>query len=303
MKSKKRTVFVILLMVCILGGLIAFMMYQDASAAPEEKSVSLPTGLISKGTVVDKVTGAAEVKGAVTEKLKMAKWRSFQACVAPLDVKIPAGTPLVEYTKGDSLVAPYDLIIRSKNLPEKKWDSLNEEHYLEVSRIDLLHVELDVHENDIACLAVGQSAQVTFGFDEEKVLLGTIVKVNELGTYDAAGSKYRVTIEVPNDGSVMIGMSANASINVAEAVDVLTVPISAIHDSDEGPFVLLSKSDGSCDSVPVETGLSDGSAVEISGDISEGDTVVLNEVASDTSDMPDADGIIADGSSTFPYSG
>lgn len=271
---------VILLMLCVLGGLVAFMVYQEASATPEMEELPLPTGVVSKGTIVDEVSGAAEVKGAVDEKLKMAKWRSFQAFVAPLDVKIPAGTPLVEYTNGQALVAPYDLIIRSKNLPEKKWDSLTEEHYLEVTRVDLLHVELDVHENDISRLAVGQNAQITLSSDEEKVLSGTITKINELGTYNATGSKYRVTIEVPNDGSVMIGMSANASINVEEATDVLTVPVSAITDADDSTFVTVKRADGSMDAVAVETGLSDGSIVEIRGDISEGDEVLLNEVSS-----------------------
>lgn len=304
MKSKKGTIFVIALMLCILGGMIAFMTYQNASAAPESEAAPLPTATVTKGTIVDEITGPAEVKGAVTEKLKMAKWRSFQAFVAPLDMKIPEGTPLVEYTNGQALIAPYDLIIRSKNLPEKKWDSLTEEHYLEVSRVDLLHVELDVHENDISRLAVGQNALVTLGADEEKVLPGTIVKINELGTYNATGSKYRVTIEMPNDGSVMIGMSANASIVVGEASDVLTVPVSAISDINGETFVMLSKPDGSTESVPVTTGLSDGSRVEISGNISEGDMVILNEAPSDESGMSGISGaLIADGVSTFSYAG
>lgn len=304
MRTKTKFILTIFLMLCILCGLVAFMVFQNASATPESEYTPLPTATISKGSIVDKVTGSAEIKGAVNEKLKMAKWRSFQAFVAPLEEKIPAGTPLVEYTNGQALEAPYDLIIRSKSLPDKKWDSLTEEHYLEVSRVDLLHVELDVHENDIMRLAVGQSAQVTLGSDESKLLLGTIVKINEIGTYNSTGSKYRVTIEVPNDGSAMIGMSANASITVEEVTDVLTVPVSAINDIDGDTFVMLSYPDGLTELVAVETGLSDGSMVEIRGTISEGDNVILNELTSDEASEVGSTGVlIANGTSTFSYAG
>lgn len=240
----------------------------------------MPTARVEKGPIEKLVTGPGEVKPADTEKLEMAKWRYFRSSEVPLNERIPAGTPLVEYTYGDPLVAPYDLVVLGKNLPEDEYDELTEEHYVEVARVDSMHVELAVPEAEIADLSVGQNVEVKLGAQDEAVHSGTVVKINEVGTYEATGSKYKVTVEIPNDGSMLIGMSANVSIKVGEVNDVLTVPVSAVNDGGDGThFVLVQHVDGSLAPVEVETGLSDGTKVEVVGDLSEGDEVVVNETA------------------------
>lgn len=270
----------VLLLVAVLGGIVYLLVGHDIASSNEGEVLPTPTSQVEKGTVEKLVTGPGEVKPAKTEKLKMAKWRYFKASSVPLNERIPAGTPLVEYTYGDPLVAPYDLVVLGKNLPEKERDELTEEHYVEVARVDSMHVEIEVPETEIADLSVGQSVEVKLGANEDVVHAGTVVGINEVGTYGATGSKYKVTVEIPNDGSMLIGMSANVSIKVGEVNDVLTVPVSAVNDGGDGThFVLVQHVDGSLEPVEVETGLSDGTKVEVAGDLSEGDKVVVNETA------------------------
>lgn len=284
-KTIGKTV-IVLLLVAALSGIAYLLMGQDAEASNDAEPSSTPTAKVERGAVEKLVTGPGEVKPAETEKLKMAKWRYFKSSSVPLNERIPAGTPLVEYTYGDPLVAPYDLVVLGKNLPEKERDELTEEHYVEVARVDSMHVEIEVPETEIADLSVGQSVEVKLGANEDVVHAGTVVGINEVGTYGATGSKYKVTVEIPNDGSMLIGMSANVSIKVGEVSDVLTVPVSAVNDGGDGThFVLVQHADGSFEPVDVETGLSDGTKVEVSGELNEGDEVVLNETApSETGD-------------------
>lgn len=271
-------IVVVLALVVALGGIVYLLVEQSAPASENVEAPELPTAQATRGTVEKLVTGPGEVKPAKTEKLKMAKWRYFKSSEVPLNERIPAGTPLVEYTYGDPLVAPYDLVVLSKNLPEKERDELTEDHYVEVARVDSMHVELEVPETDIAELSVGQGVDVKLAAKEGDAYTGTVVGINEVGTYGATGSKYKVTVEIPNDGSMLIGMSANVSIKVAEAIDVLTVPVSAVSDGGDGArFALVQHADGSLESVAIETGLSDGTSVEVTKGLSEGDTVVLNE--------------------------
>lgn len=291
MKSKIAAIVVILLLLCSLGVMGALLYSGEFEKEAEAESLTLPTAEVSRGSISDRISGTAEIKEGHTEKLKSAKWRYFSSFVAPLNKRIPAGTPLVEYTNGEALCAPYDLVIRSRVLPEKKYDALTDEHYVEVSRVDVMHVELSVHENDIAKLAEGQSAQVTLGSDSSKVYEGVITEINQVGTYNATGTKYKVTIEIINDGNLLISMSSDVDILVGEVVDVLTIPVSAINDTNEGAFVMVVNSDGSMDSVAVETGLSDGSMVEIIEGLSEGDQVVINEGSSTSSEEAGAGGI------------
>lgn len=286
MKKNGGKIFGIIVMLCIIAGLAYLLLKPSDVATGQTDAPPVATAPVAKGTIVEEVTGPGELKGAVTEKLKAPQWRYFKAFVAPLNTRIPAGTPLVEYTYGDPLVAPYDLVVLSKNLPAKEREELTDEHYVEVARVDTMHVEINAHENDIAKLAVGQNVDVTLGSREGEVFTGTIVGIDQVGTYNATGSKYKVTVEVPNDGGMLIGMSANVSIKVSEAADVLTVPVSAIIDTGaDGTSVLVERADGTQELVPVKTGLSDGKNVEIKSGLSEGDNVVLQESESAGADI------------------
>lgn len=285
----------VLAVLCLALGLIGYLLFaQGGSAglpflpsaeAPQEDEPALPTAKVAQGTVEKRVTGPGEVKGAASEKLEMPEGRCLWNFDAPLNTRIPAGTPLVEFTWGDPLVAPYDLVVRSKNLPPDQWDELTDEHYVEVERVDKMHVVLDVPESDIASLAEGQNVEIKLNADEDRVLNGTVVGINQVGTYSATGSKYKVTIELENDGSMLIGMSANVSVVVAEAADVLTVPVSAIMGGSGSEHVQVQRPDGTLENVPVETGLSDGDVVEVRGDLAVGDAVVLNETPADAGNV------------------
>ena len=276
MKTVGKTLVVLVMLAAI--GCLGYLLVEPREAPGGQGERPVPVAQATKSTITKQVTGPGEVKAASVDKLKNPRWRYFKAFVAPLNERIPAGTPLVEYTSGTPLVAPYDLVVLSKNLPKEK-EELTDEHYVEVARVDAMHVEFDAHENDIATLAKGQSVEVAIGAREGEKIAGTVVGINQVGTYGATGSKYKVTVEMPNGGELLIGMSANVSINVAEAVDVITVPVSAVVDEKDGTStVLVQRSDGTVEPVTVETGLSDGKTVEVKSGLAEGDTVVLNEV-------------------------
>lgn len=278
-------VAVVVVLCTVLGGL-GYLLYQQSAPAAALESEAMPTGTVAKGTVVKQVKGTGEVKAAQVEKLKMPKWRYFKDSEVPLNKVIPAGTVLANFTYGDPLVAPYDLVVLSKSLPKGK-EEVTEEHHIEVARVNAMHVEFDVHESDLSHVAEGQAAQVVLGSNESKTFEGKVVNINQVGTYSSTGSKYKVTIEIPNDGSILIGMTANVRINVGEAADVLTVPVSAIVDAGGGKTtVLVQREGGMMEPVEVETGLSDGKVVEIKSGLNEGDAVVLNEAGAGAGEMP-----------------
>lgn len=276
MKTVGKTL-VVLAMLAAIGALgYALLAPHEAPGAQSEQP--LPSAQAMRTTITKQVTGPGEVKPASTDKLKLPRWRYFKASPVALNERVAANTALVECTSGDPLLAPYDLVVLSKNLPKEK-EELTDEHYVEVARVDAMHVEFDAHENDIAMLAKGQSVAVAIGSQGGAEVAGTVVGINQVGAYSATGSKYKVTVEIPNGGDLLIGMSANVKINVAEATDVIAVPVSAIVDGGRGvSTVLVQRADGVTEPVEVETGLSDGNLVEVKRGLAEGDTVILNEV-------------------------
>lgn len=282
MKRTLGKALVIVALLAVAGGMAAWLAFGDdlaqAFSGPAEETPPL-TAPVTRGSVQKTVTGVGEVKPLATEKLKPAdSWHWLESFDVPLNKRIAAGTTLVTYANGETWAAPFDLVVTSYTLPEKNKGAVTkDDHFIEVKRIDSVSIVLAASEADLASLAEGQPVRVTLGASEARQYDGAISNINEVGTYGATGSTFTVTVEVPNDGSIKLGMSANLSIMVAQAADVLTVPVSAVSGEGDAKFVSVFK-DGALAQVPVTTGISDGTVVEVSGEmLHEGDAVVLKE--------------------------
>lgn len=285
-KTSSGLVVLIVIFALILGGLTWWLVEGDRafggalnSLLPTETSETTPppTAPVIKGTIQKNVTGAGEVKSSDTEKIKPAKWRYFASYDAPKNKLVRAGEPLITYTNGGALEAPYDLVVKSHNVPKAREALEQDEHFVEVERVDTVHISMPVSEHDLASLAEGQNVTVSVGNQAPRA--GVIKTIDQVGTYNASGSKFTVIISVPNDGSIWLGMSASLSVKVAEATDVFTIPVSAVQGSGDTKTLTLLNADGSERTVSVTTGLSDGIQVEVSGDIKEGDAVVLQDLS------------------------
>lgn len=287
MKSIVGKSLVVVLLLALAGGLAVWLAYGDeikGAVAGEPQEAPPLTAPVTRGSVQQAVTGVGEVKPLATEKLKPAdSWHWLESFDAPLNKRIAAGEKLVTFANGETWVAPYDLVVTDYTLPEKNKGAVTkDDHFIEVQRIDKVNIVLPVSETDLAALAEGQEVKVRLGADEARAYDGVISNINEVGTYGATGSKFAITVEVPNDGSIKLGMSANLSITVDEATDVLTVPVSAVNGAGENKHVEVYDAEtGERRMVPVTAGITDGTVVEVSGeDLHEGDDVVLDEAGS-----------------------
>lgn len=281
---------VIVVLVAVLGGLVALLAYGDeikALVAGEPQAAPPATAQVTKGSIAQTVTGAGEAKAVSTEKLKPAdSWHWLDSFDAPLNKRVAAGDVLVTYANGETWNAPFDLVVTSYTLPEKNKGAVTkDDHFIEVQRIDEMALTMQVPEADLASVAEGQAVAVTLGSDESRIYEGAIANINEVGTYGATGSKFTVTVTVPNDGSIKIGMSANLSITVAEATDVLLVPVSAVGGEGDAKYVeVYDAASGETKQVPVTSGITDGTLAEVSGALDEGDAVVVHEASAGSGD-------------------
>ncbi len=135
-------------------------------------------------------------------------------------------------------------------------------------------VSINVDELDILSVAEGQTAAVTLDALEGETFEGTITYV--AGTASSGSSaKYPVKITLKKTEDMKLGMSASATIHIDESEDAVLIPVNALQEKGDSAFVYTGQdSDGNLtDKVEVETGLSDGSQVEIISGLEEGDTV------------------------------
>jgi multidrug efflux pump subunit AcrA (membrane-fusion protein) len=134
---------------------------------------------------------------------------------------------------------------------------------------------ISVNEQNILNIAPGQEAQITVN-SLDGVFSGKVTKVNRTSKSENGVTSYEVEITLPKDSRMLSGMSANVVIKIEGVKGAVVIPVAAIQQTGTGSSVYLSydeKTGMLGDEVPVVTGLSDGSMIEITEGISEGDTI------------------------------
>ncbi len=148
---------------------------------------------------------------------------------------------------------------------------------------DLSHLLVDVQipEVDINNIRPGQEVELAFDAIINKGYQGRVTSVANIGTVQSGLVTFKVVIEILNpDEQVRPGMTAAVNIIINQLEDVLTVPNRAVRLVEGKTVVYLLKNNAVVE-VPIQIGASSDAISEvISGDIKEGDKVILNPPSS-----------------------
>lgn len=147
---------------------------------------------------------------------------------------------------------------------------------------------LSLNEVDATKVALGDKATLTFDAIEDLTLTGSVDEIDTVGTVTQGVVSYTVKVSFDSqDSRIKPGMTVNAAIITDVKADVLSVPSSAVKTQNGASYVLVftpeidaaagskgitSKSEPT--RVPVETGISDDTTVEIISGLTEGQQVV-----------------------------
>lgn len=151
----------------------------------------------------------------------------------------------------------------------------------QVDDLDNLLVDIEVSEVDVNRLAAGQTTYLVFDAVPDKEYQGEVIAVALAGNVQQGAVNFRVTVQlVDSDEQVRPGMTAAVNIVVTELEDVLLVPNRAVRVLD-GQRVVYVLRNGQQQAVVIQLGASSDSYSEVaSGDLQEGDTIILNPVIS-----------------------
>jgi HlyD family secretion protein len=147
--------------------------------------------------------------------------------------------------------------------------------------INQVYVQGKVDEADIAHVYMGQPARIKVESFRDRTFNGKVTKIAPLGVEKDNVTTFEVRVSIDNPGGELkANMTANAEILLDEHKGVLTVPEDAVsYDSHKNATVQVpdSKQKDGTRKVPVQVGLSNGSATEIVSGLKEGDQVVLQQ--------------------------
>ena len=149
-----------------------------------------------------------------------------------------------------------------------------------VANMNDLIFDGNIDETDVGSLVEGMPLVITVGALPGYSAQATLEYISPKAVENNGANQFEIKAAVRPDASTVIrsGYSANAEIVLKEAVDVITIPESALEFSGDSTFVYLCKGEGQYERIPVETGLSDGINIEVRSGLALGDKVRGNQI-------------------------
>jgi HlyD family secretion protein len=125
--------------------------------------------------------------------------------------------------------APFDGVVTRRNVHTGHLVSagITGEPLLEVVRIDIVRIYIDVPESDAGLVEPGDAVTIRLPAQAGAVLTGKVTRIS--WSLDAAARTLHAEVQVTNEGGKLRpGMYAYASIVAAEHVDAVVLPASAV---------------------------------------------------------------------------
>jgi HlyD family secretion protein len=207
------------------------------------------------------------------------------------------------------IVAPFDGLITAVNITAGGTSGSGTA--IEIADMQQLHVDVLVDETQIGVVQPGQRVNLTVDAFPGITVTGKVDAIDPAGTINQGVVNYNVRVLLdPTDTPLRLDMTANASISGDTRENVLAVPTTAIRSGGfggqggftgqggfpgqsgqgrqtdqgatnaqggqriQGPFVLVMRN-GQPQPVQVTEGLTVGDMTEVSGDLQEGDQVLI----------------------------
>ena len=146
-----------------------------------------------------------------------------------------------------------------------------------------LFVEVSVDETTISAVKIGNPATVTFDAIPDLSMTGKVTFINPVGVISSGVVNYTVRVELDDtDPQILIGQTANVTIQTSEPHTVLYVPVSAVQSDAQGEYVIRVNQDGTQERVTVISGTITDTLVVVVGDLQANDQILLYSSTSST---------------------
>ncbi|MBS1904261.1 MAG: efflux RND transporter periplasmic adaptor subunit [Bacteroidetes bacterium] len=195
---------------------------------------------------------------------------------------------------------------------------------MDVSDLSVMNAMVDVDENDVVNVALGDTARVSIDAFPDRTFLGIVIEIANSAELKGAGTQdqstnFQVKIRLSSfqTGELRPGMSCTAKIETQTRSNVLTVPIMSVtrrakettktddkteqvaevgkakkpgtdqEDQNATPTIVFVVNGTKVKAVQVKTGISDNSYVEILSGLSGNEEVVKGNYAAVSKDLED----------------
>lgn len=178
--------------------------------------------------------------------------------------------------------APFDGIAAEVNV--SKGDSASSGTTITTLITKQRIAEISLNEVDVAKVKIGQKVTLTFDAIEELSITGEVSEIDAIGTVSQGVVNYNVKIVFDTQNEqAKPGMSVSAAIIIDAKQNVLLIPSVAVKEQQDGSSYVQVMASGTPQNQTVETGLSDDTNTEITSGLQEGDKIIIQTVATGSS--------------------
>ena len=144
---------------------------------------------------------------------------------------------------------------------------------IRVAKLETVITEIEVGDSEIPLFSEGLSARIQTRTFPDRVFEGRVSRI-ALSTNPSARN-FTIKIEIPNlEHLLKPGMFTTVDVVISEATNRVAVPADALVSENGSTFVYIINGE-TARKVPVVQGITSGTWVEVSGEISESDIVVI----------------------------
>ncbi|HEX2945275.1 MAG TPA: efflux RND transporter periplasmic adaptor subunit [Clostridia bacterium] len=191
---------------------------------------------------------------------------------------VKSGDILMKTTAGQKITAPFDGTVSQLDAVPNAQLTPGAQLCKVVDYANL-QMAVQVDEYDISAVTVGKAATVTINALARDIA-GTVDSVSRDGIYQNGVTYFNSIISLPSDNDLMVGMSAQARILDKRAKNTVMLPMTAIQfNRDNDPFVFMREGRG-IKQVGITLGINDGTNVQITRGLINGDTILVPAAAS-----------------------
>lgn len=189
-----------------------------------------------------------------------------------------------------------------------------------VSDLNIMNAEVEVDENDVVNISIGDKANVTIDAFPNRTFRGTVVeiansaKLKGLGTQEQSTNfEVKIRLDDFSGADLRPGMSCISKIETETKDDVMAVPMIAVtrRDNNKGedsskkntphaevPTIVFINENGKAKAVPVKTGLSDNSYVEVLSGLKGDEEIIKGNYRAVSKELEDKKAIKVDNKAT-----
>ncbi|MCL2859527.1 MAG: efflux RND transporter periplasmic adaptor subunit [Oscillospiraceae bacterium] len=194
---------------------------------------------------------------------------------------VKKGDTIIKPTYGSNITAGQDGTV-TKIYVQKDDTVMTGSPLFDIVDYNNLQTTVRVDEYDLSSIKVGEKVDVTIDA-LNKTVSGTISDISKEATSSNGVAYFTADIKLAKDSAVRVGMTTETKVVAQSAKNVVLIPMDAVQIDDQNKTYVNVRGDkNKVVTQYIETGVSDGTNVEVTSGLNSGDTILKPIVSAST---------------------